>query len=264
MNLDAGEIQRQKEFRQQGLQTLAPVVLPEGELEAEVTAAGGIRGHLGWPHAVMIDSVIVLHVRNLFFIRSADAGQTWGKPLFVKNAPILVMVATKSGKLVAVGLDRLNKNSAGNRQRSLSVLISEDKGKSWKRHSAKLEMPVGAQALTSRVIEHPKYGLVTGVHYNIRKDTLTFLLSSDEGQTWRSESFPVNTPLNNNGMVVFADGDNNLCAFTRNQVGVGSASKYLAGWTAHMQYVPVNAATAKGFGDLKWSGVRSNIWERKR
>ncbi|MEI9808050.1 MAG: hypothetical protein WDO16_09345 [Bacteroidota bacterium] len=30
VNLDAREIQRQKEFRQQGLQALASVVLPEG------------------------------------------------------------------------------------------------------------------------------------------------------------------------------------------------------------------------------------------
>ncbi|MEI9808049.1 MAG: hypothetical protein WDO16_09340 [Bacteroidota bacterium] len=65
-------------------------------------AAGGIRGHLGWPHAVMIDSVIVLHIKNLFLIRSTDAGQTWEEPLFVKDAPILAMVATHSGKLVAV------------------------------------------------------------------------------------------------------------------------------------------------------------------
>ncbi|MEI9808048.1 MAG: hypothetical protein WDO16_09335 [Bacteroidota bacterium] len=56
------------------------------------------------------------------------------------------------------------------------MLISEDKGKSWKRHSVKLDLPIGAQGLTSRIIEHPKYGLITGVHYNIRKDTLTFFV----------------------------------------------------------------------------------------
>ncbi|MEI9808047.1 MAG: hypothetical protein WDO16_09330 [Bacteroidota bacterium] len=87
------------------------------------------------------------------------------------------------------------------------------------------------------------------------------MLSSDEGQNWRSASFPVNTPLNNNGIVVFTDNNNNLGAIVRNHIAVGS--DYLEGWNAYMQYAPVNMASAKRFEDLKWSGSRSNIWERK-
>lgn len=262
VNLNNDEIRRQRALKEQGLQTLSPVILPEGRLENDVVAAGGIRGHLGWPHAVMIDSTIVLHIKNLFLLRSPDAGKTWKTPFFVENAPILAMVATKSGKTVAVSIDReRDKSFVHGVERSLSVLISTDRGKTWNRHRSEVNLPIGAQGLTSRIIEHPQFGLITGVHYNIRKDTLTFLLSADEGQTWRSVNFPVAHPLINHGIVVFTDGNNELGAFVRNQYAVDG--DYLQTWTAFSQFAPVNQSSVKRFEDLKWKGSRTNIWMRK-
>lgn len=259
VNLDSAEIKRQVEFERRGVQEIATVVLPEGELGTR-SEKHGLPYHFGWPHAVMIDNTIVLHIKDLFLIRSTDGGRTWEEPLFVEGAPIIAMVATRSGKLVAASVDR-NEKTLRQRARTMQVLISDDKGASWKRHTAHVDMPIGLQGLTSRIIEHPKFGLITGAHYNARKDTLTFLVSEDEGLTWRSANFPVGLPLINHGLVVFLDGENNLGAFVRNQKAVGG--RYLDAWTSFAQFAPVNADSVERFEDLKWKGAQTNIWIRK-
>lgn len=245
MNLDVSEYYRQKNLKQSGLQEIAPVILPEGEMEAEGEASGY---HFGWPHAVMIENVILVTIRRGFgkpggIIRSTDRGQTWEKPRFFDDAEIVVLGNTNSGKVVAAAVNRRKLNT-------LNVLISKDKGETWERHNADVaNIP---QHLHARIIEHPKYGLITGGHFT-SCDSLKFLQSKDEGQTWRSVSFLINVPLNNHGTVVFKDGDDYLGAFVRNQKGFGP-------WNPYAAFTPTNQDSADRFEDLKWEGNYTNIW----
>jgi len=127
LNLDAPEYLRQKELKLSGMQEIAPVILPEGKFEARGEAE---EYHFGWPHAGIIDDVlfVAFRLRNprSGLVRSTDGGKTWEEPLFLENARIMVFGSTKSGKVVA---------ASGNRSNTLSVLTSEDKGKTWKRHN---------------------------------------------------------------------------------------------------------------------------------
>lgn len=59
VNLDSAEIQRQRAFEARGMQVIAPVVLPEGDL-GKKSEQHGLPHHFGWPHAVMIDETIIL------------------------------------------------------------------------------------------------------------------------------------------------------------------------------------------------------------
>lgn len=243
MNLDVSEYYRQKKLKQSGLQEIAPVILPEGEMEAKGEASGY---HFGWPHAGMIDDVILVTIRKREpsgLIRSTDSGQTWEEPLFLDNARIVVLGNTNSGKVVAAAVSRRKLNT-------LNVLISEDKGETWERHSADvINIP---HHLHARIIEHPKYGLIAGGHFT-SSDSLKFIHSEDEGKTWRSVSFFINVPVNNHGTVVFKDGDDNLGVFVRNQKGPGP-------WNPYAAFTATNQDRAERFEDLKWEGNYTNIW----
>lgn len=242
LNLDVQEYYRQKNLYQSGLQEIFPVILPEGEFEIEGEASGYL---FGWPHAGMIDDIILVTIRNRGLIRSTNGGKSWEEPQFFDNARIVVIGNTKSGKVVAAAVDRQNHNT-------LNVLISEDKGVTWSRHST--EVINTTPHLTARIIEHPKYGLISGGHFT--RDSLSFLVSEDDGQTWRSVSFPVNVPLNNHGTVVFKDGDDNLGVFVRNHEAPGP-------WQPFAQFSPINQDNAERFEDLNWKGGLTNIWVRK-
>ena len=129
------------------------MILPEGAPGNEAIKHGAMPGHFGWPHAVMIDNVVVIHVKNLFLLRSADNGKTWGKPYFVDNAPILVMTSTTSGKIVAISIDRNPvKGFVHGTERKLSVLISTDKGKTWKLVMPSIEKKVFGLFVVGNVI----------------------------------------------------------------------------------------------------------------
>lgn len=244
LNLDAPEYLRQKELKNLGLQEIAPVMLPEGKFEARGEAEDY---HFAWPHAGIIDDVLFVGFRldqpRSVLGRSTDGGKSW-EPLFLENARILVFGSTKSGKVVA---------AAGNGSNTLSVLTSEDKGKTWKRHNASVSnMP---RVLHARIIEHPKFGLITGGHFTT-SDSLKFLQSEDEGQTWRSVSFHVDQPVSNNGTVVFLDGDNNLGVFVRHHAGFGD-------WKSFAQFTAINEDTTDRFEHLIWKGKYTNQWVRK-
>lgn len=244
LNLDAKEVHRLEALKTDGLEEVAPVVLPEGKWQSETPMS-----HFGWPHAVMVDGVMVVSFRThgprSGLIRSLDGGQTWEDPVFIENAPIVVMCATRSGKIVAASTD-------GKKKGTLNVLISTDKGATWKRHSVKVNAP---RHLAARIVEHPKYGLITGGHFSL--DTLTFLVSADEGQNWRRVDFPTEIALENHGAVVFLYGaDQHLGVFARNHAGPGV-------WEPFAQFVTVNEESAARFEDLKWKGATTNIWIRK-
>jgi|GEM_PF-1907738 len=245
MNLDAGEIARQTELNRAGVQEMAPLLLPEGEMEAE-TKKSRFR-FMGWPHSVIIDDVIIVFIRYPeLLVRSTDGGQTWEEPLFLEDFGIAVMCATASGKVIAAAVDK-------NIPNTVNVLISEDKGKTWSRHSTNVTNP--PPHLTSRMIEHPDFGLIAGAHYSdhVQRDSLYFLVSGDEGQTWKVARFPVNVPLIVHGNIVFNYGAKDIGAFVRNKVGPGL-------WSPFANFTPTNLDKAERFQDLIWTGGYTNIW----
>lgn len=245
LNFDVPEYYRQKNLNQNGLQEIAPVVLPEKDYEMEGQKSGYL---FGWPHAGIIDDIILVTIRKnepSGLIRSLDGGKSWEEVQFFENASIVVIGNTESGKVIAAAVDRQKPNS-------LNVLISQDNGETWKRHNTHVEnIP---SHLTARIVEHPKYGLITGGHFT--RDSLSFLISEDEGLTWRNVSFPVDLPLYNHGTVVFKDGENNLGAFVRNHEAPGP-------WEPFAQFVPINQENVENFEDLIWEGKLTNIWIRK-
>lgn len=237
LNLDQAEASRQQAFARSGVQEIAPVLLPDGEVAAE---AGG--DAFTWPHGGIVDDVLIVHFRvRGGLIRSTDGGRTWEDPVFT-DCGILVLGTTGNGKAVAVSVDRRKSNR-------LDVLVSKDKGESWQHH--RVEGPTPAH-LTGRIVAHPRFGLIAGGHPE--SNQLVFLVSQDEGQSWRRVAFPL-PGFYTDGTVPFAWGDN-LGVFARRHHGRGH-------WSAFAQCYPTNIEAAQRFEELQWQWTPNNIFVAK-
>ena len=237
LNLDKAEMSRQRAFARSGVQEIAPVLLPD-----EGLADGARSEAFGWPHAGIVDDVLIVHFRvRGGLIRSTDGGRTWEDPVFT-DCGILVLGTTDSGKVVAVSVNSRRPNT-------LDVLISQDKGKSWQRHQSQVATPAD---LTARVVAHPRFGLIAGGHPE--RDQLVFLVSQDEGLSWRRVAFPL-PGFYTDGTVPFAWGDQ-LGVFARCHHG-GSD------WSTFAQCYPTNIETAKRIEELEWRWTPNNIFVAK-
>jgi len=233
LNLDANEVERQLQLRRNGLQVIHPVVLPEEKV-----------GFYGWPHGGIVDETLLVHVRaGALLMRSRDGGNTWEQ---VRETPHNIYVTgtlPQSGKVVMVAVDREKKNS-------LSVMASLDKGSTWEIRNVPVKTP---RHLTSRIAVHPRFGLITGGHQS--SDELEFLVSDDEGESWRHVTFPL-PGFYTDGTVVFTWEDK-LGVFARGHHG-GSD-----GWSAFTQCYPTNLEAADRFEDLVWEYRTTNIFVAK-
>lgn len=237
LNLDEAEVSRQRAFACSGAQEIAPVLLPEGRLADKATGSA-----IGWPHGGIVDDVLVVHFRvRGGLIRSTDGGRIWGDPIFT-DCGILVSAATANGDMVAVSVDRRQPNI-------LDVLISKDKGESWQHHQAEVTTPAH---LTGRLAVHPRFGLIAAGHPE--RDQLVFLVSRDEGRSWRRVAFPL-PGFYTDGTVLFGWEDQ-LGVFARRHHG-GTR------WSTFAQCYPTNIETAKRFEELEWKWTTNNIFVAK-
>ena len=233
LNLDATEASRQRELSSNGLQEIRPILTPEGPV-----------GFLGWPHGMLVERNLLVHVRaGALLLGSRDGGRTWKT---VRRTPENIYVGARTvrgAKAVIVGVDRARPNT-------LSVMTSLDQGDTWDTRDVSVKTP---RHLTSRIAVHPRFGLIAGGHPSVNE--LTFLASDDDGESWRYVAFAL-PGLYTDGTVVFTWKDN-LGVFARGRHGGGN------GWSTFAQCYPTNMADAERFEDLSWECVQTNIFVAK-
>ncbi|MCC6682592.1 MAG: exo-alpha-sialidase [Phycisphaeraceae bacterium] len=186
----------EKYTQKEGPLVIEPVALPWGE---ELL---GNNSHFGWPVATKAgDAVIVVYLRQpqhtprfgiekpkdeflskVMMTRSTDGCQTWSKPVDMRT---FVQTATEGCRL-----------GFGNGMVTLAdgtvVLVSEygvfrsgDQGATWEhlpQAFSEAQLPGDKANNGPRVIEHPKFGLVTFAHG--KGSDLIVRYSQDRGETW--------------------------------------------------------------------------------
>lgn len=233
LNLDAGEATRQHELSLAGLQKIRPLAIP---MEDE--------NFYAWPHGVLVDETLLVHVRaGRLLLRSQNGGESWETVQIPPRNIYVGASVPQAGKTVMIGVDKQQDNS-------LSVMTSLDEGDTWDIQDVEVETP---RHLTSRIAVHPRFGLIAGGHQS--RDELTFLVSADEGESWRNVSFPL-PGFYSDGTVVFTWEDK-IGVFARGRHGGSN------GWSTFAQCYPTNLASAERFEDLDWEYRQTNIFVAK-
>ncbi len=206
MPLDQPEIAKYFGPGHEGLLSLAPVVLPEGDNVL------GNNQHFGWPIATLANdgSLIVVYYRisshwqrgkndefmsNAVMVRSTDGGVSWSAPVDMRSfAAGDNKYKTGFGNTITTAADGTVCLLTG-----YGVFRSQDNGQTWQ-HMGKAfsdEQLQGPRVNSGpKLIEHPQFGLMAfghDVQTGGLQNTIWIRYSQDQGQTWQetSQSFDI-------------------------------------------------------------------------
>lgn len=264
LSLTPGATKQLAAAREAGVLEIAPVHLP--------TDSAGDCNHLGWPIATMTgDTIIVMHRRipghkakgagkpdpSISYgivVRSEDGGSTWSAPYDLRDS--MTPEDRLRGGLVPLShrakFDPSNKSPLGYKVHLHSigttddgaivainnhgVFRSEDQGRTWKHFSTafredSFDHPI--VNLGPRILDHPKYGLMTFGNWFGEVDSyhkldtkLVALTSVDGGAHWSVEQHDVGFSQYEPAAMLHND---RLLLVTRDQTRV-RAHKQMSWW----------------------------------